>query len=151
MTGVQTCALPISRGLFGLLLHSLIRLKVTGNVLDGFFLVNLNSILVTLRVGIGLIGKELIDSFGVDGLGRSLSLSVDGNVRKIQVREGGFDLTEAVVKTISKGATKLFQESVELVILSHCILLSLTKVTLCLQDLCLLILENLLQQLDLRL
>ena len=70
-------------------------------------MVNLNSIPVTLRVGIGLIGEELVSSFEVDGLGRSLSLGVDGNVRKIQVKEGGFDLTEAVIKTVGKGATKL--------------------------------------------
>ena len=124
---------------------------MTGNVLDGFFLVNLNSILVTLRVGIGLIDEELIGSFGVDGLGRSLSLSVDGNVRKIQVREGGFDLMEAVVKTVGKGATKLLQEGVGVVILSYHILFSLTEVTLCLRDLCLLILKNLLQRLNLHL
>ena len=138
-----------SRGLFGLLLHSLIRLKVTGNILDGFFLVNLNNIPITLRVGIGLIDEELVGSFGVGGLGRSLSLGVDRNVRKIQVREGGFDLMEAVVKTVSKGATKLLQEGVGVVIPSYRILLSLTEVTLCVQDLFLLILKNLLHCLDL--
>ena len=56
------------RGIFDLLFHSLITFKVTGNILDEFFFVNLNSIPVTLRVGIGLISKELVDSFGVDRL-----------------------------------------------------------------------------------
>ena len=95
-----------SRGIFGHFLHGLITFKVTGSVLE-FFLVNINTITVTLRVEVGLIGEELVSSFEVNGLGRSPSLGVDGNVRKIQVKEGGFDLTEAVVKTVGKGATKL--------------------------------------------
>ena len=122
-----------------------------GSILHGFFLVNLNSTLVTLRVGVGLIGEELVSAFGIDRLGRSLCLGVDGDVRKIHVREEGFDLMEAVVKTVSKGATKLLQEGVKVTILSHPILLSLTEVTLCFQDLYLLILENLLPCLNLRL
>ena len=95
-----------------------------GSILHGFFLVNLNSTLVTLRVGVGLIGEELVSAFGIDRLGRSLCLGVDGDVRKIHVREEGFDLMEAVVKTVSKGATKLLQEGVEVMVLSHHILLS---------------------------
>ena len=122
-----------------------------GSILHGFFLVNLNSTLVTLRVGVGLIGEELVSAFGIDRLGRSLCLGVDGDVRKIHVREEGFDLMEAVVKTVSKGATKLLQEGVKVTILSQPILLSLTEVTLCFQDLYLLILENLLPCLNLRL
>jgi len=51
------------RGIFGLLFHSLIPFKVMGSVLDRFFLVNLNSIPITLRVGVRLIGKKLISSF----------------------------------------------------------------------------------------
>ena len=65
------------RGLLILLLHSLIPFKMTGTILDELFLINLSSILITLRVGIGLIGKELIGSFGVDGLSWSLSLGID--------------------------------------------------------------------------
>ena len=72
-----------SGGIFGLLLHSLIPFKVMGSVHDRFFLVNLNSIFVTLGVGVGFIDEELVGFFGVDGLGRSLSLGIDGNVRKI--------------------------------------------------------------------
>ena len=97
---------------------------MTVSVLHRFFLVNINAITVTLSIGVGLIDKELVGSFEVDGLGMSLILGVNGNVRKIQVREGGFDLMEAVVKTVSKGATKLLQEGVEVMVLSHHILLS---------------------------
>ena len=74
-----------------------------GNIFDRFFLVSRNCIPVTLRVEVGLIYEELVYSFGVDELYKSLSLSIDGHMRKIQVREGCFDLTEAVVKTVSKG------------------------------------------------
>lgn len=98
-----------SKGIYGLLLRSLITFKVTGSVLLGFFVVIINPVIVTLRVRVGLIGEELIGPFGVDRLGRSLSLGVNGNVRKIQVREGGFDLIVVVIKTISKGAPKLLQ------------------------------------------
>ena len=95
------------RGIYDLL-RGLITFKVMGSIL-GFFLVIINTITITLRVRVGFISKELIGSFGVDELGRSLSPSVNGNVRKIQVREGGFDLMEAVIKTVSKGAPKLLQ------------------------------------------
>ena len=98
-----------SKGIYGLLLRSLITFKVTGSVLLGFFVVIINPVIVTLRVRVGLISEELIGPFGVDRLGRSLSLGVNGNVRKIQVREGGFDLIVVVIKTISKGAPKLLQ------------------------------------------
>ena len=110
----------------------MIPFKVTSSILDRFFLVNLSSIPVNLRVEVGLIGEELIGSFGVDGLGRSLSLGIDGNMRKIQVREESFDLTKAVVKTVSKGAPKLLQDGVRVMVISHYFLLSLTEVTLCL-------------------
>ena len=96
-----------SGGILSFLLHNLINFKVTGHLIDGFFLVTRNCIPVTLRIEVGLIGEELVYSFGVDGLCRSLSLRIDRHVREIQVREGGFDLTEAVVKTISKGIPKL--------------------------------------------
>lgn len=98
-----------SKGIYGLLLRSLITFKVTGSVLLGFFVVIINPVIVTLRVRVRFIGEELIGPFGVDRLGRSLSLGVNGNVRKIQVREGGFDLIVVVIKTISKGAPKLLQ------------------------------------------
>ena len=65
------------RGLFILLFHSLIPFKLTGNVLNGFFLINLSSIPVTLRVRIGFISKKLIDSFREEGLGWSLSLGIN--------------------------------------------------------------------------
>ena len=48
------------RGPFILLSYSLISFKVMGNVLDGFFLINLGSIPVTLRVGIGLLLMEVV-------------------------------------------------------------------------------------------
>jgi len=120
------------KGIFSLLLHDMIPFKVTSSILDRFFLVNLSSIPVNLRVKVGLIGEELVGSFGVDGLGRSLSLGIDGNMRKIQVKEESFDLTKAVVKTISKGPPKLLQEGVRVMVISHYFLLSLTEVTLCL-------------------
>ena len=65
------------------LLHNMIPLKMTGGNLDGFLLLKLVGISVTLRVGIGVISKELVGSFGVDGLGWSLSRGVDGNVWKV--------------------------------------------------------------------
>ena len=139
------------RGILNFLLHDLIPFKVTSHVLNEFFLVTRNCIPVTLRIGVGLIGKELICSFEVDGLCKSLSLGIDGHVRKIQVREGGFDLTEAVVKTVSKVALKLLQDGIEVTVLSHHFLLSLTEVTLYLQDLCLLVYKDLLQRLNMRL
>ena len=48
------------RGPFILLSYSLISFKVMGNVLDGFFLINLGSIPVTLRVRIGLLLMEVV-------------------------------------------------------------------------------------------
>ena len=61
----------------------MIPFKVTSIIFVRFFFVNLNSIPVTLRVGVGVIDEELISSFGVDRLGKSLSLGIDGNMRKI--------------------------------------------------------------------
>nr|POE46102.1 hypothetical protein CFP56_34160 [Quercus suber] len=55
-----------------------------GSILNGFFLVKLNNISVTLRVKVGLIDEELVSSFGVEELGKNLSLGIDGNMRKIQ-------------------------------------------------------------------
>lgn len=51
---------------------------MTGDYLNGFLLLNL--IGITLRVGIGVISKELSGSFVVDGLGWSLSLGIDGDM-----------------------------------------------------------------------
>ena len=42
-----------------------------GNVLDGFFLINLSNIPVTLRVEIDFIVKKFVGSFRVDGLVRA--------------------------------------------------------------------------------
>ena len=56
------------KGPFILLFHNLISFKVMGNVLDGFFLINLGSIPITLRVGIGPLSKNFVGSFRVDGL-----------------------------------------------------------------------------------
>ena len=67
-------------GPFISLLHGQIPFKMTANVLDGFFLIDLTSVSVTLRVGIGFISKELVGSFEVDGLGWSLSLGIDRDV-----------------------------------------------------------------------
>ena len=67
-------------GPFISLLHGQIPFKMAANVLDGFFLIDLTSVSVTLRVGIGFISKELVGSFEVDGLGWSLSLGIDRDV-----------------------------------------------------------------------
>ena len=61
-------------------LHDLIPLRMTSGNLNGFLLLNLVGISVTQRVEIGVINKELVDSFRVDGLGWSLSLGDNGNV-----------------------------------------------------------------------
>ena len=49
-------------------LHNLILLMMMGGNHDGFLLLKMVEIFVTLRVGIGVIMKELISSFGVDRL-----------------------------------------------------------------------------------
>ena len=133
----------LNGGRFFILLNHLIPFKLTSTVPDIFFLVNINSIPVILRVEIGFIGKKLICSFGVDQLGQSLGLGLGW--------KRSFNLTEAIVKAISEGATKLLQEGIGVTILPYCILLSLSELTLCLQDLFLLILEYFLQHLNLRL
>ena len=82
---------------------------MTSSDLHGFFLVNINTSTVTLRVRVGLINEELLGSFAVDELDRSLSRGINEDVRKVQVRIGDFNLMEAVIKSISEGATKLLQ------------------------------------------
>ena len=72
-------------------------------------MVNINTSTVTLRVRVGLINEELLGSFAVDELDRSLSRGINEDVRKVQVRIGDFNLMEAVIKSISEGATKLLQ------------------------------------------
>ena len=99
--------LLLASGRFFIFLRRLIPFKLTGTIPNGFFLISMSSTPVSLRVGVGFIGKELIDSFRVDGLGWSLGLDVNGDVGKVQVRERSFDLMEAIVKAVSKGATKL--------------------------------------------
>ena len=59
----------LNGGRFFIPLNHLIPFKLTSTVPDIFFLVNMNSIPVILRVEIGFIGKKLICSFGVDELG----------------------------------------------------------------------------------
>ena len=49
-------------------LHNLILLMMMGGNRDGFLLLKMVEISVTLRVGIGVISKELINSFGVNRL-----------------------------------------------------------------------------------
>ena len=67
----------------------------------------MSSLPVILKVRVSFIGKKLVGSFKVDGLGWSLGLGANGNMGKVQVRERGLDLTEAIIKAIGKGATKL--------------------------------------------
>ena len=55
-------------GLFMPILHDLIPFRMMGGNLNGFLLLKLAGISVTLRVGIGVISKELVSSFGVDKL-----------------------------------------------------------------------------------
>jgi len=68
------------RGISDLLLHCLITFKVTVSVLHRFFLVIINTITLTFWVRVGLIDEEVVSSFEVDGLGRSLGLCINGNV-----------------------------------------------------------------------
>ena len=81
---------------------------MTSTIPNRFFLVSRGSISVNLRFGVSFIGKKLVTSFGVDRLGWSLGLGIDRDVGKVQVRDRGLDLTEVVIKAVSKGATKLF-------------------------------------------
>lgn len=50
-------------------------------------------------------------------MGWSLGLGIDGDMGKVQVEEGGLDLKEAIVKTVSKGAAEFPQEVVVVTIL----------------------------------
>jgi len=123
------------------LFHDLIPLRMTGGNLNEFLLLKLAGISVTLRVRIGVISKELIGSFEANKLGWSLSLGVDGNVWKVQIRERCFNLIETIIKIVSEGATKLLQEGVRVAILPNRNLLSLTELIFCLRDLSFLVLE----------
>lgn len=58
-----------------------------GTIPNEFFLVSMSNTLVSLRVGVGFIGKKLVGSFGIDGLGCCLGLGVNGDVRKVQIWE----------------------------------------------------------------
>ena len=51
------------------LLHDLIPLRMMGGNLDRFLLLKLVGISATLKVRIGVISKELVGSFRIDGLG----------------------------------------------------------------------------------
>ena len=116
-----------------LILHNfLVPFKLTGTVPNRFFMVSRGNIPFNLRVGVGFINKKLFGSFGVDGLGWSLGLGINGDVGKVQVQERGLDLTEAIVKFIGKEATKLLYKGVGITIFPYRILLSLMDVTLCL-------------------
>ena len=106
---------------------------------------------ITLRVEIGLFSKKFVGSFGVDGLGWSLSLGVNRDLWKVQIKERDFDLTESIVKIVGKEDTKLLQKGVGVVILSYRVLLSLTEFTFCLRDLTFLIFKYFFQCLYLRL
>ena len=99
--------LLIVGGSFFILLNRLVPFKLIGTIPNGFFLVSMGSIPITLRVGVGFISKKLVGSFKVDRLGWSLSLGINGDVEKVQVQERGLDLTEAIIKTVGKKATKL--------------------------------------------
>ena len=99
--------LLIVGGRFFILLNRLVPFKLIGTIPNGFFLVSMGSIPITLRVGVGFISKKLDGSFEVDRLGWSLSLGINGDVEKVQVQERGLDLTEAIIKTVDKKATKL--------------------------------------------
>ena len=117
---------------FFILLNYLVLFKLTCTVPNRFFMVSRGNIPVNLGVGVGFISKKLVRSFEVDGLAWSLGLGVNGDVGKVQVRERGLDLTEAIVKSVGKEATKLFYKGVGIMILPYRILLSLMDVTLCL-------------------
>lgn len=121
---------------------------MTGDDLDGFLLLNLTDIFVTLRVGIGVMSKELVGSFEVVKLGWSLSLGIDGDMLKVQVKEWCFNLMETIIKTVSKVATKLLQKGVRVMILPNRVLLSLTELIFCIRDLSFLVLEYLFQRLN---
>ena len=105
--GKKKKKLLLDGGRFFILLNCLDPFKLTSIIPNRFFLVNMSSLPVILKVRVGFIGKKLVGSFEVDGLGWSLGLGANGNMGKVQVRERGLDLTEAIIKAIGKGATKL--------------------------------------------
>ena len=63
----------------------LVPLKWTSIIPNRFGLIYKSSLPVTLRVGNGVINKQLIGVFRVDGLGWSLGLGVNGNMGQVQV------------------------------------------------------------------
>ena len=98
--------LLLDGGRFFILLNYLDPFKLKSIIPNRFFLVNMSSLPVILKVRVSFIGKKLVGSFKVDGLGWSLGLGANGNMGKVQVQRG-LDLTEAIIKAIGKGATKL--------------------------------------------
>jgi len=61
--------LLLAGGRFFIFLKRLIPFKLTGTIPDGFFLVSMSNTPVSLRVGVGFIGKKLVSSFRIDRLG----------------------------------------------------------------------------------
>jgi len=76
-------------------------------MLDGFLLITRNSVPVILKVDSYVLNEELVNLFRVSWRGWSLASGINWDVGKVQVRKRGFDLLEAVIKTISKGAAEL--------------------------------------------
>ena len=64
---------------------------------------------------------------------------------EVEVGERGFDLTEAIVKTVSKGAIEFLKEVVGVTLFPYRNIFSMTKLTFSLRDLRLFVLENFVQ------
>ena len=94
-------------GFFIILFNNLHIFRLTGTMLDGFLLITRSSVPVILNVDGYVLSEELVDPFQVNWRGWSLASAINWDAGKVQVRKRGFDLLEAVIKTISKGAAEL--------------------------------------------
>ena len=81
----------------------------------------------------------------MDGLSRGLGLSINGNMRYVQIRIRSIDLMEGVIEAFSKGAFKLSNKGVGVTVLTYRFLLRLTELLLGITDFLFLILQDLLQ------
>ena len=70
----------------------------------------------------------------MDRLNRGLGLSVNGNMRYIQIMIRSPDLMEGVVKAFSKGAFKLWKKGVGVTVLTYRFLLRLLEMLLSITD-----------------
>ena len=62
-------------------------------------------------------------------MSRILGLGINEDMGEVKVGEIGFDLTEEIIKIVSKGATKLPKEVFGVTIFPYCNILSMMELT----------------------